>query len=194
MISLTSPTLIEGYLPRKPQRTLGIIALCILQDLPFSVSKYSKYFFITWGQVAGDGVKRLWCNIWTLREIWGKIWPWKRIESGSMLKNIDAEAAMREVVEYVEHRNSNSWLLQPPSTKNPMVDEKVVGRVRPLKVRVKVENVTFIGRSIFRMDIQAEPYSEEDLMGSSKVDSQAEITPKKMVHSIPDLVVIEPGT
>jgi hypothetical protein len=194
MISLTSPTLVDGYLPRILQRTLGVIALSIRQELSSNVRKYSKYFFITWGQVTDDGLERLWCNIWTLREIWGKIWPWKRIESGSMLKNISAEAAMREVVEYVEHRNSNSWLLQPPSTKNPMVDEKVVGGLRPLTIRVAVEKITFVGRSIFRMDIQAESLSEEGSLETSGNDPQADITAGKKVHSIPDLIVVEPDS
>lgn len=69
---------------------------------------------------------------------------------------------VEEVVNYVQKKKENLWLVQPPSFPKRDWDVRLIDLSQRLKiVQVSVERVTFIDRSVFQMNVRMEPHVED---------------------------------
>jgi hypothetical protein len=146
------PSLEEGYLPRILQRSFGVVSFHPDNLQPF---------LVTWRQVEDE----MWYNIWTLRDIWIRIWPSKPIEGEDVLDEKSTNQAAKEVVDHVRRlsldNSLDNYQLRPLSTTNTEPAEIGIGAIPPLKIRVAFVKVTFIGRTIFQMNVHAELSSKD---------------------------------
>jgi hypothetical protein len=153
--SLAHPPIVANYLPAVPHGTVGIVS--------FS-NPMSQPLFIIWGQYVVADDHMIWCKIFTLKEIWGKFWR----SSKSKWESTVGEEGIAEVIDYVQQKKDNLWRVQPPNVPKREGDERVVDILPNVKVRVSIEKVTFINRSVFQMRIHMEPCSGDILSPSTE--------------------------
>jgi hypothetical protein len=165
--SLAHPPIAANYLPAIRHGTVGIVSFN---------NPVSQPLFIVWGQYVNAGEHMIWCKIFTLKELWRKLWPLSRGNWESPVGPV-GEEGIAEVVDYVQQKGENHWLVQPPDFLKKERDERVVDTSPNVKVWVSNEKITFINRSVFRMRIHIEPHSGDVV--SSRTDTEIALTTQR---------------
>ena len=113
-----------------------------------------ELFFVAWGRFWESSTEKIWCKIWTLFDI----------EEMTIIEADDYDnddTAMEQIVRQVERKEGLVARLQPQQAELFEKDEKVVNPhiSTPLLFKVSTTRETFLGRSIFHIELHTEPWS-----------------------------------